>query len=67
MAKRDELLKELHDLLKKYDAEITSDDHWTGYPECGRDVRMTIEFNDGCEDIDLGTWIDSEGHGGIEV
>jgi len=37
--------RELAELLKKYDAEITAEDHWTGYAECGSgDIRITVEF-----------------------
>ena len=62
---RQEFLKELQALLKKYDAQIKADDHWTGYAECGQDVRMTVEFKDyRIDDIDLGTWVDHQRHGG---
>lgn len=60
-------MKELKSLLAKYEAGISTDDHWTGYPECGMDVRMTIEFewnSNGYEgftdDIDLGGFIDGK-------
>jgi len=33
---------ELSALLKRYDAELSADDHYTGYPECGEDIRMTV-------------------------
>ena len=60
------LITELHALLKKYNAEITADDHWIGCPECGQDVRMTIEFNNyDHNDIDIGNWIDGEKHGAM--
>jgi len=60
-----DFIKELQDLLKKYNAEITAADHWTGYAECGQDVRMTVEFNNWeISDIDLGRYIDKEKHGG---
>jgi len=54
---------ELQALLDKYHAIIKAADHFQGYPECGEDVRMTVEINsiyDGCEcrrqytEIDLG-------------
>lgn len=62
---RQEFLKELQALLKKYDAEIVTEDHWKGYAECGRDVRMTIQFEDWhIEEIDLGEYVDAEKHGG---
>lgn len=55
---RDAFLKELRQLLDKYGAEIAADDHWQGYSECGRDIRMTVEFDDfSVEDIDLGSRI----------
>lgn len=63
--RRNEFLKKLHSLLKEFDAEITAEDHWIGYAECGEDIRMTIEFNDRqIKDIDIGCWIDGEKHGG---
>ncbi len=29
-------------LLAKYDAGLTAQDHYQGYPECGKDIRMTV-------------------------
>ena len=61
---RTEFLSELHALLKKYKAEIVCSDHWSGYAECGEDVRMTVEFDDyTIDDIDFGCWIDAKGCG----
>jgi len=57
-------LDELQSLLRKYDVEITADDHWTGYSECGRDVRMTVDFKYPYPDIDLGSFVDGKSHGG---
>jgi hypothetical protein len=37
-------LNDLKALLNKYNAEITCADHYQGYPECGEDVRMTVEI-----------------------
>jgi hypothetical protein len=37
-------LNDLKALLKKYNAEITCADHYQGYPECGEDVRMTVDI-----------------------
>lgn len=49
--------KELSDLLRKYDAHLSSEDHYRGYPECGEDIRITVEFEDyNIEDIDLGQY-----------
>ena len=62
-----EFLTDLNNLLLKYSAEISAEDHWQGYPECGEDIRIEIEIpgvwdNDGecvSEDcyIDLGRYI----------
>ena len=36
-------MRDLQALLAKYgEAELSADDHWTGYAECGSDVRMTV-------------------------
>jgi hypothetical protein len=35
-------LNELSALLAKYGAELTAEDHYPGYPECGEDVRMEV-------------------------
>lgn len=61
MGKGKEFIAELQLLLKKYDAEITADDFWEGYPEHGQDVRIVIEFDDfDVTDIDIGSWIDKD-------
>ncbi|HUS38021.1 MAG TPA: hypothetical protein VMX74_01140 [Pirellulales bacterium] len=39
-----EFRDELNDLLKKWGAEIEAEDHYPGYPECGEDVRMTVDI-----------------------
>lgn len=63
--KRQRFLEELHALLKTYGAGINATNHWQGYPECGQDIRMEVEFNDyRIEDIDLGDFIDGKKHGG---
>ena len=56
---------ELQALLDKYGAELSAKDYWTGYSECGEDVRMTVDIpgiwdENGdpvreCTEIDLGT------------
>ena len=33
---------ELQALLDKYVAELEAADHWQGYAECGKDVRMEV-------------------------
>jgi len=58
--KRVDFLFELQQLMDKFDCSISADDHWMGYPECGQDVRMTIEFGDWeVGDIDLGGYLGS--------
>ena len=64
--KRQAFVDELQALLRKYNAELTADDHFTGYAECGEDVRMTVEFNrtpdddTWYDDVDLGKWFDAD-------
>jgi hypothetical protein len=62
---------ELRTLLLKYNAEIEAEDHYPGYPECGEDIRMTVNAyatwdDDGnvrteSLDIDLGKSFDGKG------
>jgi hypothetical protein len=33
---------DLKALLLKWNAELSAEDHYPGYPECGEDVRMTV-------------------------
>lgn len=35
---------ELQALLDKYGAELSAKDHYQGYPECGEDIRMTVDI-----------------------
>ena len=36
-------MRDLRALLTEYgEAELSAEDHWTGYAECGSDVRMTV-------------------------
>lgn len=62
MDKRERFLKELHELLAKYGAEIKAD---VGYSGCGQDVQMIVSFYGGrlSDDIDLGSFVDQQGHG----
>lgn len=54
----DPFLTELKALLVKHMAEINIENFWTGYPECGSDNRMIVEFSDFRRpEIDLGTSI----------
>ncbi|MCK9369240.1 hypothetical protein M0R04_04815 [Candidatus Dojkabacteria bacterium] len=64
MNQSQEFLRELQRLLLQYNANITVDNHWTGYAECGRDLRMTVNFSNGCEDFDLGDYVRWDSHGG---
>jgi len=41
----EEFKAELRELMKKHGVDrILAEDHWQGYPECGEDVRMTVEI-----------------------
>lgn len=40
-----QFIKELTDLLKRWNAEIEAEDHYPGYAECGEDVRMTARLD----------------------
>ena len=39
-----EFRAELAALLKKWDATLSAEDHYPGWPECGEDVRMTVSI-----------------------
>lgn len=43
--------KEIKEFLKSWGAEVTAEDHYSGYPECGEDIRITVSipaiYNDG--------------------
>ena len=43
-AKAKQFREELIALLVKYDCYLEAKDHWEGYPECGQDVRITVDF-----------------------
>ena len=52
---------ELKSLLKKHGVALTAKDHYTGYPECGEDVRIAAEFeNWQVLDLDLGSYFDND-------
>ena len=36
--------KDLAELLKKHHATIETDDHHSGYAECGRDIRVEVNI-----------------------
>lgn len=62
----DQFKSELAALCRKYNCEISAEDHWQGYPECGEDIRMTVDFEGDYtidppvpyEDLNLGRWFD---------
>ena len=56
MTIQEQCIAEIQEVLKKHNAELDADDHWTGYTECGRDIRITLSI-DGQDDVDLGQWI----------
>lgn len=60
-----EFKKELLLLCDKYQVTLQADDHWTGYAECGQDIRITASFeNWKINEIDFGLWIDGKGYKG---
>ena len=71
MTTKEQFISELKALLAKWDAEIVAEDHFSGYAECGEDVRMTVtipaiydkesgEYIREWTEIDLGRRIDKE-------
>jgi hypothetical protein len=44
MKTQEGFIAELKALLKKYNAEISAEDHYQGYPECGEDIYMTVSW-----------------------
>lgn len=61
-----EFITKLKELLEEYQAELIAEDHYPGYPECGQDIRITVEMDtiyteSGCEreytEIDLGRYV----------
>jgi len=46
MKTKEQLEKEFREdfqkLLNKYNAEVDVDDHWQGYAECGRDIKVMV-------------------------
>jgi RNA polymerase-binding transcription factor DksA len=60
--------EELRALLQKYKADLSAQDHYGGFPECGEDIRITITLLEVCteggecvrpwQEFDLGTYVD---------
>ena len=64
MTTEETFLKELKDLLKKYDAELSIENNYQGYPECGDNTKMIVQFDDfTLNELPLGKWIDGDNHG----
>lgn len=66
MTREQQFREELSALLNKYNAELSCEDQYSGYPECGHDVRMTVHIPSVYEDyicvheyceIDLGNYV----------
>ena len=53
MTANTKFLYDLQALLRKHKASITAADHWLGYAECGQDIRISIEFEEPYEDIEV--------------
>lgn len=39
----EQFVKELKELLFKYNVELTAQDNWEGYSECGQDLNIHAE------------------------
>jgi len=53
----EELFKQdLKQLLEKYKARLSASDHYIGWPECGEDIRITVELDETPYEIDLGRY-----------
>ena len=46
-------LYDLQRLLEKHKATISADDQWTGYAECGQDIRVEIDIKDNYETLEF--------------
>jgi hypothetical protein len=65
----DNFKAELAALCRKYHCDITAEDHYQGYPECGEGIRMTVNFDGDYtvdpvlpdEELDLGRYFDGKG------
>jgi predicted component of type VI protein secretion system len=57
---------ELKALLAKYECRISAADHWTGYAECGEDVRIEADIKGSCVTVDLGSSFDASDVAKIE-
>ena len=53
-------LNELADLMERHNAEITADDEWTGYAECGTDIQIRLDIKKVYDDITFGSYIDAK-------
>ena len=48
-------MKDLRDIMIKHNVEITADDEWEGYAECGQDIQINIETS--IKSIPIGNYI----------
>ena len=46
-------LYDLQQLLAKHKASLTVDDHWMGRPECGQDLRISIDIDGECDVLEF--------------
>jgi hypothetical protein len=53
------LIEKLAVLLKEYDAELFADDYYNGYPECGQDIKISLEIGE-WDEVFLGTRINTD-------
>ena len=62
-------VKDLKALLCKYNATMDARDHWQGYAECGKDIRIEVDIPAFYKDnkcihdnitINLGTYVDGK-------
>jgi len=62
---------ELRALLQKHRCTLTVDNHWTGYPECGQDLRLTADIDTRWDEngdlISLGGTLNLGTHVGFDV
>lgn len=67
---KQEFIRELRSLFDRYNAEITAKDYYSGYAECGENIKMVVDIpafwdkdgnliQEGAE-IDMGSWFDKD-------
>ena len=53
MGNAEKALEEIKEVLKRNNAYITVDDHFAGYSGCGQDLRITINTDDSCDEVQV--------------